>query len=101
MAVKLSKSISVIDRGKPYGCETSRLSYFLENRLTDSGKVITALPFTPRKIPGTHFCYRLSRLQDHNAAGRIRSIKKSSDLIGNRTRDLQACRVVQYGTFLP
>jgi hypothetical protein len=26
----------------------------------------------PRKIPGTHFCYRLS----HSAAGRIRSIEK-------------------------
>jgi hypothetical protein len=24
------------------------------------------------KIPGTHFCYRLSRPQGHSAAGRIR-----------------------------
>jgi hypothetical protein len=39
-------------------------------------------PLTPRKIPGTHFCYRLSRPQGHSAAGRIRSIEKSNDLIG-------------------
>jgi hypothetical protein len=29
--------------------------------------------------------------QGHNAAGRIRSIEKSNDLIGNRTRNLPAC----------
>jgi hypothetical protein len=27
---------------------------------------------SPRKITGTHFCYKLSRPQDHSAAGRIR-----------------------------
>jgi hypothetical protein len=45
---------------------------------------------TPRKIPGTHFYYRLSRTQAHSEAGWIRSIKKSNDLTGNRTRDLPA-----------
>jgi hypothetical protein len=43
-------------------------------------------PFTPPppsgKIPGTHFCYRLSRPQGNCAAGRIRSIVKSNELIG-------------------
>jgi hypothetical protein len=34
---------------------------------------------------------RLSRLQSHSAAGRIRPIKKFNDLIGTRTRDLSAC----------
>ena len=29
----------------------------------------------PGNIPNTHFCYRLSRLQDHIAVGRIRSMK--------------------------
>jgi hypothetical protein len=32
--------------------------YFLDNRLTDGGEVISLMrrpPFTPRKIPGTHF----------------------------------------------
>jgi hypothetical protein len=41
-------------------------------------------------IPGTHFCYRLSRPQGHSAAGRIMSMKNSNDTIGNRTRDLLA-----------
>jgi hypothetical protein len=39
----------------------------------------------PRKIPGTHFCLRLRRPKGHSAAGTIRSIEKSNDLIGNRT----------------
>jgi hypothetical protein len=41
------------------GCETSRLSHILDNRLTDGGKVVnlTLWPsFTPRKIAGTHIC---------------------------------------------
>jgi hypothetical protein len=65
-------------------CQTSRLSHFLENRLTDGGEVVSLTrrqPFTPRKIPGTYFCYRLSPLQGHSAAGRIRSIEKSNDLM--------------------
>jgi hypothetical protein len=37
---------------------------------------------------------RLSRPQGHSAAGRIRSIEKSSDLIGNRTHNLPACNIV-------
>jgi len=49
--------------------------------------------YPPGNIPGTHFCYRLSRPQGHSAAGRIRSMKISSDTIGNRTRDLPACSV--------
>jgi hypothetical protein len=39
--------------------------------------------------------------QFHTPAGRIRSIKKSSDLIGNWTRDLPACRIVPEPTTLP
>jgi hypothetical protein len=61
----------------PQGCEASRLPRFLDNRLTDGGEVVSLTrrePFTTRKIPGTHFCQRLSRPQDHSAAGRIRSI---------------------------
>jgi hypothetical protein len=57
-------------------------------------------PFIPRKIVGTHFCYSLSRPQGHSAAGRIRSIEKSTNLIGNRTRDLLACNIVPQPTAL-
>jgi hypothetical protein len=48
----------------------------------------------PRKIPGTHFCQRLSQSQDHCVAGWIRLIEKSSDLIGSQTRDLPACGII-------
>jgi hypothetical protein len=36
-----------------------------------------------------------------SAAGRIRSIEKSNDLIGNWTRDLPACSIVPQPTTLP
>jgi hypothetical protein len=63
--------------------EMSRLPHFLDNRLTDGGEVVSLtrqLPFTPRKIPGTHLEAELS--QGNSAAGRVRSIEKSSDLVG-------------------
>jgi hypothetical protein len=57
--VKRSKAIHVTGRGGPQGYETSRLLHFLDNRLTDGGKVVSLTsrpPFTPRNIPGVHFC---------------------------------------------
>jgi hypothetical protein len=41
------------------GCETSRLPHFLDSRLTNDREVVSLTrrhSFTPRKIPGTHFC---------------------------------------------
>jgi hypothetical protein len=38
--------------------ETSRLPHFLDSRLRDGGEVVSLMrrpPFTPNKIPGTHF----------------------------------------------
>jgi hypothetical protein len=57
-------------------------------------------PFTLRKIPGTHFCKRQKRPQDHSTASRIRSIEKFNDLVGNRTRDLPVCSIVPQPTTL-
>jgi hypothetical protein len=82
----------------------SRLPHFLDNGLTDGGEAVSLMrrsPFNPRKIPGTHFCQRLSRPQGQSAARRIWSIEKSTDLIGNRTRDLPACSIVPQPTTLP
>jgi hypothetical protein len=45
-------------------------------------------------IPGTHFCWRLSQSRGHSAAGRIMSMKNSSDTIRNWTRDLPLCSTV-------
>jgi len=58
-------------------------------------------PLPPGNIPGTHFCYRLSQPQGHSAAERIMSIEKSSDTIGNRTRDLLTCSAVPKPTAPP
>jgi hypothetical protein len=66
------------------------IPHFLDRRPTDGGEGVSLTchpPFTSRKIPGTQ---RLSRPQGDSAAGRIRSIEKSNDLIGNRTRLLVA-----------
>jgi hypothetical protein len=53
------KDILVTGHGGPYGCKTSRVQHYLDNRLTDGGKVVSLMrrsPFNPRNIPGTHFC---------------------------------------------
>jgi hypothetical protein len=57
-------------------------------------------PFTLRNISGAHFCYRMSLPQGHSGTGMIKLIKKSNDLIGNRTRDLPACSIVPQATKL-
>jgi hypothetical protein len=36
---KVSKAIPVTGRGGLYGCATSRLTHFVDNRLTDGGDV--------------------------------------------------------------
>jgi hypothetical protein len=46
------KVIPVTGRGGPSGCETSRFPHFLDNRLTDGGKVVSLThqpPFTPHE----------------------------------------------------
>jgi hypothetical protein len=95
----IGKVIAATGRGGPSGYEMSRLPYFvIDNRLTEGGEVVSImrwLIFTHRKIPSTHFCYKLSRPHDHSANGRIKSIEKSNDLIRNRTRDFPICSIVE------
>jgi hypothetical protein len=53
------KAIPLTGRGDSHGFETSKLSHFLDNRLTDGseGVSLTRKPsLTLRKSPGTHFC---------------------------------------------
>jgi hypothetical protein len=38
---KRGEAIPVTGRGDPYACETSGLPCFLDNRLTDGGKVVS------------------------------------------------------------
>jgi hypothetical protein len=55
-------------------------------------------PSPPRKVLGTQFCQKLSRIR--STAGRIRSIKKSDGLIRNRTRDPHSA-LTNYATSCP
>jgi hypothetical protein len=58
-------------------------------------------PFTPRNIPGTFF---VRGCVDSRATVRLEKlgkIKKSSDLKGNRTRDLPVYSIVPQQTTLP
>ena len=58
----------------------------LKLRVVRSSTLCTGRLYPPGNTPGTHFCQRLSRPQGYSAAGRIMSMKNSSDTIGNRTR---------------
>jgi hypothetical protein len=60
---------------RPLGLRGVEAPTFSDIWLTDGGKVVSLTPqplFTPRKIPGPHFCLRLSGPQGHSAAGRNR-----------------------------
>jgi hypothetical protein len=77
---------------------------FLDNRLTDGGEVVSLTrrpPFTPQEDSWYSFLLEAESTQGHSAAGRIRSIDKSNDLIENRTRYLPACISVPEPTTLP
>jgi len=53
------------------------------------GKVVSpAPPLPPGNIPDTYFFWKLNRLQDHSAAGRIMSMENSNDTIENPTLHL-------------
>jgi hypothetical protein len=57
----------------------------------EDGKFASSLhrpPLPSRRYHSTDFCWRLSRSQGHNTAGRIKSMKNPNYPIGNRTRDL-------------
>jgi len=92
-----SKAIPLQAWTGPEGSQISRQSAH------EGGKVVSPThrpPLPPGNIPGTHFCYTLSQPQGHSAAGRIMSMKKSSDTIGNQTRNLPTCSAVPQPTVL-
>jgi hypothetical protein len=88
------------------GSEVSRrvrLPYF-KTISTWSDKVVSPThrpPLPPGNIPGIHFYWRLSQPQGHSATGKIMSMIKSDDTIGNRTRDLPTCSAVLHPTAPP
>ena len=73
----------------PQGSRRLRLPEFLDNRHMKLARsaVRSGLLYLPGVVPGTNLCWWLSRPQGCSAAGRIMSVKSSSDHIGNRTRE--------------
>jgi hypothetical protein len=64
------------------------------NRLSRKCETLdVSQPYGPPQ-PVTHFCHRLSRPQEHSAAGRVRKTEKSNGLIGNGIHDLPPCNTV-------
>jgi hypothetical protein len=51
-------------------------------------------PPPPQEDSWYSFLLEAESTEGHSAAAKIRPIKKSNDLIGNRTRDLPACNTV-------
>jgi hypothetical protein len=91
----VSNPITGLDR--PLGLQEVETPRFLDNRhmkVLRLSTLRTGCLYPPENIPGTHFCYRLSRSQGHSATERIMSMK-NSDTFGNRTRNLPACSAVQ------
>jgi hypothetical protein len=55
--------------------------HFLRTWHVDGGEVVSLKPNTPRKIPGSHFSYRLNRLQGHSANERIRFFENKYEFL--------------------
>jgi hypothetical protein len=59
LGMKVSKVGSLYRPWRPLGLREVEAPIFSDIRLTDGGKVVSPtrrLLFTPRKIPGAHFC---------------------------------------------
>jgi hypothetical protein len=62
---------------------------------------LSSLRAYPQEDSWYSFMLEADRPQGHSAAGRIESIEKSNDLIGNRTRHLRASSIVPRPSTLP
>jgi hypothetical protein len=88
------KAISVTDHGGPSGCETPRLTQTVGLQMAVRSALRAGRPLLPERSLGLISIRGWVDPQGHGAAGRVRSIEKSSDLIGNRTRDIPACSIM-------
>jgi hypothetical protein len=100
--VKKIKAIPVTGCGGLRGCEASKFPHLLDTRITDGGEVVslTRRPAGLNPQKDSRYPFMLDA-GGHSAAGRIMSTEKSSDLIGKRTCDLLACRIMPQPTTLP
>jgi len=82
---------------RPWGFQEVEVPIFQDNRhmkVVRLSILRTGRLYPPGNIPATHFSERVSQPQGHSAAGRIMSMKNSSDTIGNLTRDFPTCSAV-------
>jgi hypothetical protein len=91
--IAVSKDIPLQARTNPEGSRSFKLIEFLDNRhmkVVTLSALSTGRLYPPEGIPGTYFCWRLSRALARCAAERDKLMKNSDDPIGNRTRDIPA-----------
>jgi hypothetical protein len=77
----LLKGKAITGNGGPHDCETSKLIYFLDNRLTDGGEVVILTrrpPLTTQEDSWYSLLLEDGRPQGHILGERIRLIEKSS-----------------------
>jgi hypothetical protein len=95
---KKNKGIPVTGSGSPYSCEMLRVPHFLDNRLTDGGKVslMRRPPFTTQENSWYSFLLE-AESTPRGVVGleKLGQPKKSNELVGNRTRDLSVCSIVK------
>jgi hypothetical protein len=71
------------------------------NQVIRLSALCTGYFYPPGSIPDTHFFSRLSRTHWHSTTRRIMSMKNSSGIIGNRTRNLPAYNTMPQPTAPP
>jgi hypothetical protein len=94
-----SNPITGLDR--PLGfdeVEAPRFPYNRHMKAVRLSALRTGRLYPPENIPGTHFCYSLSRPHGHSVTKRIMSMKDSNDTIGNQNRNLPVCSAVPQPT---
>ena len=91
--IAISAAIPLHAKTSPGGSRSFRLIELIDSRHTKAVKLsalCTGRLYPPDDIPGTYFCWRLSRTFGHCAAERDMLMKNSDDPMGNRSRYIPA-----------